>query len=145
MPDSVIHDEAMVLERVRRLLREGIVMTYDGQAAADAPAQHPGPWRHAGAVALARAVRREIEAAGGRVVPVSRLMALIGLTHVCPIIHKTALCDRFQVPQTYGLTTTPLPEKFRQSGVFGDRVCCGEDVQFCALTIWTGRWLYSTA
>jgi hypothetical protein len=34
--------------------------------------------------------------------------------------------------RTYGLTTTPLPERFRQSGVFGGRVCCGLDVRFCA-------------
>ena len=46
-----------------------------------------------GAVALARAIRREIEAAGGRVVPVSRLHGLIG---VCPIIHKTALSPQRQ-------------------------------------------------
>jgi hypothetical protein len=36
------------------------------------------------------------------------------------------------VPQTYGLKTTPLPEKFRQSGVFDGRVFYGWDVQFCA-------------
>src|SRR3954462_12338930 len=42
------------------------------------------------------------------------------------------LRGQFQVPQTYGLTTTPLPAKFRQSGVFGGRVWCGRDVQFSA-------------
>ena len=30
LPDSVIHDETLVLARVRRLLREGMVETYDG-------------------------------------------------------------------------------------------------------------------
>src|SRR4051812_15539488 len=49
------------------------------------------------------------------------------------------------MPQTYGLKTPPLPMKFRQSGVSSIRVCCGADIQFCALNIWTGRWLYSTA
>jgi 5-oxoprolinase (ATP-hydrolysing) subunit A len=63
-----------VLERVRRLLREGIVLAYDGQPLAMRPQSILVHGDTPGAVALARAIRREIEAAGGRVVPVSRLM-----------------------------------------------------------------------
>jgi UPF0271 protein len=74
MPDAVIHDEALVLERVRRLLREGIILAYDGQPLAMRPQSILVHGDTPGAVALARAIRREIEVAGGRVVPVSRLM-----------------------------------------------------------------------
>jgi UPF0271 protein len=75
MPDAVIHDEAVVLERVRRLLRDGIVLAYDGQPLEMRPHSILVHGDTPGAVALARAIRREIEAAGGRVVPVSQLMA----------------------------------------------------------------------
>jgi UPF0271 protein len=75
MPDAVIHDEAVVLERVRRLLREGMVLAYDGQPLEMRPHSILVHGDTPGAVALARAIRREIEAVGGRVVPVSRLMA----------------------------------------------------------------------
>lgn len=75
MPDAVIHDEAVVLERVRRLLRDGIVLAYDGQPLEMRPHCILVHGDTPGAVALARAIRGEIEAAGGRVVPVSRLMA----------------------------------------------------------------------
>jgi 5-oxoprolinase (ATP-hydrolysing) subunit A len=74
MPDAVIHDETVVLERVRRVLREGIVLAYDGQPLAMRAQSILVHGDTPGAVALARAIRREIEAAGGRVVPVSRLM-----------------------------------------------------------------------
>jgi 5-oxoprolinase (ATP-hydrolysing) subunit A len=74
MPDAVIHDETVVLERVRRVLREGIVLAYDGQPLAMCAQSILVHGDTPGAVALARAIRREIEAAGGRVVPVSRLM-----------------------------------------------------------------------
>lgn len=74
-PGAVIHDEALVLERVRRLLREGVVLTYDGQALPMRPHSILVHGDTPGAVTLARAVRREVEAAGGRVVPVSRLAA----------------------------------------------------------------------
>jgi 5-oxoprolinase (ATP-hydrolysing) subunit A len=73
LPNAVIHDEATVLDRVRRLLREGLVTTYDGRAL---PMNVQSILVHGdtpGAVALARAIRGEIEAAGGRVVPVSRM------------------------------------------------------------------------
>jgi UPF0271 protein len=72
LPDSVIKDEAAVLARVRQFLRDGTVTTYSRgtlrmQARSillhgDTP----------GAVQLARTIRAEIEASGGRIVPVSR-------------------------------------------------------------------------
>ncbi len=69
MPGSVIHDEALVLDRIRLLLREGVVITHEGQRLA-MPAQsilvHGDT---PGAVALARTVLREIEAAGGTIAP----------------------------------------------------------------------------
>jgi UPF0271 protein len=76
LPNSVIHEEAMVLERVRRLLREGIVRTYDGQLLPMHPHSILVHGDTPGAVALARAIRQEIQAAGGQIVPVSRLAAM---------------------------------------------------------------------
>jgi UPF0271 protein len=71
---AVIHDPATVLERVRRLLVDGIVMTASGKELA-MPAQsillHGD---NAGAVGLARLIREAIETAGGEVVPVSRIL-----------------------------------------------------------------------
>jgi UPF0271 protein len=75
LPGSVIKDEAAVLARVRRLLAEGTVISHGGTPMrmnvrsillhGDTP----------GAVALARTIRGEIEAAGRRVVPISRLLS----------------------------------------------------------------------
>ena len=72
LPGAVIHDEAQVLERVRLLLAEGVVLTHDGGRLAlrantilvhgDTP----------GAINLARAVRRAVDGTGGRIVPLSR-------------------------------------------------------------------------
>jgi 5-oxoprolinase (ATP-hydrolysing) subunit A len=56
------------------LLRDGIVLAYDGQPLAMRAQSILVHGDTPGAVALARVIRREIEAAGGRVVPVSRLM-----------------------------------------------------------------------
>lgn len=71
-PGAVIHDQKEVLARVRRLLAEGSVVTHDGGTI-------PMPARSIlvhgdtpGAVALARAIRAEVEAAGNAVVPLSR-------------------------------------------------------------------------
>ena len=75
LPDSVIKDEAAVLRRVRRLLTEGTVLSYTG---AVLPMQARSILVHGdtpGAVQLARTLRTEIEAAGGRVVPISRQLA----------------------------------------------------------------------
>ena len=44
---SVIHDEAVVLARVRRLLRDGVVITATRQSAAHAGALDPAARRHA--------------------------------------------------------------------------------------------------
>ncbi|AOO82677.1 LamB/YcsF family protein [Bosea vaviloviae] len=75
LPNSVIHDEAIVLERVRLLLREGIVLTYDGQKLPMRPKSILLHGDTPGALALACSIRTEVEAAGGRVTPISRLMA----------------------------------------------------------------------
>ena len=75
LPDSVIKDEATVLARVRRLLIDGTVVTYGG---AVLPMQARSILVHGdtpGAVALARTLRNEIVAAGGRIVPISRQLA----------------------------------------------------------------------
>jgi 5-oxoprolinase (ATP-hydrolysing) subunit A len=72
LPDSVIHDEAAVLARVRPLLRDGTVTTYSG---ATRPMTARSILVHGdtpGAVQLARSIRAEIEASGGRIVPISR-------------------------------------------------------------------------
>jgi UPF0271 protein len=72
-PRSVIHDEVEALARVRRLMRQGVVETYDGgeiPMAAQSILLHGDT---AGAVSLARAIRREIESGGGAIVPLSRL------------------------------------------------------------------------
>lgn len=75
LPDSAVRDEAAVLRRVRRLLTEGTVLSYGG---AVLPMQARSILVHGdtpGAVQLARTLRAEIEAAGGRVVPISRQLA----------------------------------------------------------------------
>jgi UPF0271 protein len=75
LPKSVIKDEATVLQRVRRLLAEGTVLAYGG---AVLPMKARSILLHGdtpGAVALARTIRNEIEAAGGRIVPISRQLA----------------------------------------------------------------------
>lgn len=76
LPNSVIKDESTVLERVRRLLAEGTVVTYGGAVLAMRARSILLHGDTPGAVALARTVRREIEAGGGRIVPISRQMAL---------------------------------------------------------------------
>jgi UPF0271 protein len=72
LPDSVIHDPQAVLDRVRRLLATGEVVTYSGRAI---PMPVSSILLHgdtSGAVTLARTVRAEIEASGARIVPLSR-------------------------------------------------------------------------
>jgi len=76
LPGSVIHEEAAVLERVRRLLAEGSIATHSGRTLAMRPRSILVHGDTPGAVTLARAVRREIEAGGGRIVPISRQMAV---------------------------------------------------------------------
>jgi UPF0271 protein len=74
LPGSVIHDEGAVIERVRRMLDRGEVVTYTGKPLKMRPRSillH-GDTPHA--IDLARSVRREVEAAGGSILPVSRLL-----------------------------------------------------------------------
>ena len=75
LPGSVIHDEAAVLARVRRLLAEGTVVTCSGKTLTLRACSILLHGDTAGAVALASTIRREIEAGGGRIVPISRQLA----------------------------------------------------------------------
>ena len=72
LPDSVIHDPERVLERVRRMLGDGTVITYSGKALPMRPRSILLHGDTDGAVNLARRIRAEIEQGGGRIVPVSR-------------------------------------------------------------------------
>jgi 5-oxoprolinase (ATP-hydrolysing) subunit A len=72
LPNSVLHDEAVVLERVRRLLGAGEVVTYTGHILPMRPHSILLHGDTEGAVGMARQIRREIEASGHRVVPISR-------------------------------------------------------------------------
>jgi UPF0271 protein len=76
LPDSVIKDEARVLERVRRLLEDGSVVTHSGKTLAMSPRSVLLHGDTPGAVALARAIRREIESRGNRIVPISQQMQM---------------------------------------------------------------------
>ena len=74
LPGAVIHDTATVLERVKRLLVEGIVITHSGaklKTSAQSVLVHGDS---PGAVDLARTVKVAIKDAGGSVVPISRIM-----------------------------------------------------------------------
>ena len=75
LPGAVIHDEAAVLARVRRLLDEGSVVTHSGKTLAMRAHSILLHGDTPGAVALAATLRREIEAGGGRIVPISRQRA----------------------------------------------------------------------
>jgi UPF0271 protein len=71
LPGSVIKDEAAVLARVRRLLLDGTVVTYSGKTLAMSARSILLHGDTLGAVQLARTIRGEIEAGGGRIVPIS--------------------------------------------------------------------------
>lgn len=71
-PGAVIHDPEAVLARVRHLLAKGEVVTHSGGRLAMRPQSILVHGDTPGAVTLARAVRRAVEEAGGRVVPISR-------------------------------------------------------------------------
>ena len=75
LPGAVIHDETQVLARVRRMLREGVVITHSGKALPMRPRSILLHGDTAGSVDLARGIRREIEAGGGRVVAISKQLA----------------------------------------------------------------------
>jgi 5-oxoprolinase (ATP-hydrolysing) subunit A len=69
---SVIHEQERVLERVRRILIAGEVVTRSGKTLSMRPASILVHGDTAGAVGLAKTIRNEIEACGGRVVAISR-------------------------------------------------------------------------
>ena len=75
LPDSVIKDEASVLARVRRLLDDGTVVTYSGKTLSMPVRSILLHGDTPGAVTLARTIRREIEAGGGHIVPISQQLA----------------------------------------------------------------------
>jgi UPF0271 protein len=73
-PGAVVKDEASVRDRVRQFLVDGTVTTIDGTVI---PMQARSILVHSdtpGSLDLARTVRNEIEAAGGAIVPVSKLL-----------------------------------------------------------------------
>ncbi len=72
LPGAVIHDEAAVLARVRRLLAEGTVETYDGTVIGMPCTSILLHGDTMGALELARAVRQAVAEAGGGPVPLSR-------------------------------------------------------------------------
>lgn len=75
LPNAVIHDEAQVLARVRRLLQDGTVLSYAGQPIDLRPHSILVHGDTPGALALANAIRHDIEATGGRIVPISKQFA----------------------------------------------------------------------
>jgi 5-oxoprolinase (ATP-hydrolysing) subunit A len=75
LPNSVLHDEGEVLARVRRLLADGTVLTYSGKSIRMRPRSILVHGDTRGALNLARTLRSEIEAGGGRIVPISKQLA----------------------------------------------------------------------
>lgn len=71
---AVIHDEARVLDRVARLLADGVVETHDGTLLPMRPQSILLHGDTPGAVALARALRAQVEASGWTVAPVSQVI-----------------------------------------------------------------------
>lgn len=74
LPGSVIHDAAAVIERVRRMLDRGEVVTYSEKSLKMRPQSILLHGDTPGALDLAKAIRQEIELSGSRIVPVSRLL-----------------------------------------------------------------------
>lgn len=75
---AVIHDAAAVVARVERLLRDGIVVTVSGKALAMPSQSILLHGDTPGSVELARGIRTAIEAAGGEIVPLSRIASGAG-------------------------------------------------------------------
>jgi UPF0271 protein len=75
MPGAIIHDEDIVLARVRRLLADGSVVAHDGSVIAMPARSILVHGDTPGAVSLAHIIRAEVEAAGSAVVPLSRQAA----------------------------------------------------------------------
>lgn len=78
LPDAVIKDETLVLERVLRLLDDGSVVSHSGKTLPMQPRSILVHGDTPGAVALARTIRREVESRGHHIVPISRQMSLSG-------------------------------------------------------------------
>jgi UPF0271 protein len=74
-PGAVIHDPRAVLDRVSRLLEEGVVETVEGDLLPLRPESILVHGDTPGAVALARAIRARVEAAGWTVTPLPRVLA----------------------------------------------------------------------
>jgi UPF0271 protein len=72
LPDR---DHETSAARVRRLLDDGTVVTYSGRTRAMPVRSILLHGDTPGAVTLARTIRREIEAGGGRIVPISKQLA----------------------------------------------------------------------
>lgn len=68
---SVIHDRIQVLERVKRILQQGEVVTHSGNTLAMRPASILLHGDTDGAVELARAIREEVVGSGATIVPIS--------------------------------------------------------------------------
>ncbi len=73
LPGAVIHDDAAVLDRVRRLLTEGVVLAQCGTPLPMRPHSILVHGDTPGALGLARAVRQAVDELGGRIMPLSQL------------------------------------------------------------------------
>jgi UPF0271 protein len=71
---AVIHDAPTVLDRVKRLLLDGVVITASGKELSMPSQSILLHGDNAGAVEFARTIRVAIESAGGEVTPVSRII-----------------------------------------------------------------------
>lgn len=76
LPDAVVKDPQRVRERVRQFLDEGTVTCYTGERIAMPACSILLHGDTSGAVSLAHDIRQEIEQGGGRVLPLSQLLAV---------------------------------------------------------------------
>ncbi len=74
LPGAVIKDREAVLQRVKRLLDDGVITSINGKKLPIKVQQILLHGDTPGAVDAARAIRQEIEAGNGRIVPVSQLL-----------------------------------------------------------------------
>jgi 5-oxoprolinase (ATP-hydrolysing) subunit A len=72
---AVIHDADLILERVQRLLHDGVVITATGMPMAMQASSILLHGDTPGAVEFARKIRASIEGAGGEIQPISRIEA----------------------------------------------------------------------
>jgi UPF0271 protein len=75
LPGAVIHEHDAVMQRVRQFLEDGSATTVAGNRILIPSRSILVHGDTAGAVKLARAIRDEVERAGGRVVPLSKIAA----------------------------------------------------------------------